>query len=134
MAANRFMGYMRSKLTAENVHGFLRFYNLATAVLVIGDYINNYGTKDTKNPVEYFGDIAVHLIHATLTKDSHWLHKQAAVLTNGYRLFDIPNRMASGSATVPNGIAIVDAVNHVVNTIDATTLLNSESGNSLKMK
>lgn len=123
MSAARFFQSVRSILTPENVNTFVRIYNLATALLVLDDYIKNSGTENAKNSVEYFGDITIHFLQAALTYDSSIQLKVGTLLLNGGRLAQIPYLISQGIATVPNGIAIVDALNHFANTVDTTTTL-----------
>lgn len=101
----------------------LSYYNLAVATLVTIDYFRNMNTKDEKNPVEYFGDVGIHLINYFMNCSSNLPYKLGTLGVNAYRMVDIPARVMGGVATVPNGIALVDEINHFLNTIGTTVAI-----------
>ena len=113
-------------VTRKNVNTLLQGYNVLVAALVFKDYIDHLGTEDEKNAKEYFGDIFIHLLQATVTYSSSLSHKGIALLANGYRLYNIPDLIAEGIATVPNPIALVDSVNHFINTAGTAATIVSE--------
>lgn len=104
----------------ETLNTALQWYNFSVAVLVTVDFIRNMRTENTKNPVEYGSDIAVHLLQWSLSLSSGLPKKLASLAANGYRTIDIPLRMLLQTSTVPGPIAVVDALNHFVNTVGTT--------------
>ncbi|MHB1948033.1 MAG: hypothetical protein ACYCQI_07975 [Gammaproteobacteria bacterium] len=114
---------LKKYFTRQNLMNLLRIYNFGTALLVLQDYIKNAGTEHAKDPSEYFGDICIHLVQAALSFESSITHKLGALFLNGYRLYDIPSRIALGIATVPNTIALVDSGNHFINTAATTAAI-----------
>lgn len=107
-------------INRRNAMLVLRLYNLGVSLLVLQDYLRN---ADTKNPVEYFADILLHLLQATTSFDSNLMKKLALLGWNIERGAEIPLRIVTGTATIPDAIAIVDAINHSINTVGTTAAI-----------
>lgn len=121
-------------MTRKHLNLALQFYNLGVAVLVMKDVFDNYGTPNAKDSMECTFDIMVHLSQALLNYNASTQHALATLGANGLRLVDISLRMATGTATIPNGIAVVDTLNHFLNTVGASAILFSNSNTDKEAK